>query len=784
MQSLLTPEQMGLPNSGQPPEQLTPEQLRFMRELEGSGAVPLSNYSEPKGVNINVTTTNTFSPHSEANPTFTNSPEFNPNINPVMQQGPGPNVNVAGDDNEVSATNTTTTPPETAPTGSAGTTEDNPDTNPDTPGDDTEDTPPGADEGTTETASDGNPPPDDEPPTPEQLRDLISIPDLNFYAYAEAYAKLKNLFGTDRAEEMLNVESAHARDNIANNVYARVNNELAANPNMSLDEIRGLATAYYLEAVNQLQGEVISAIDGQNVYDSHGNLLRKGKLMRRFGAFMDKHGKTIKTCLLVGGLVGAAAVTAGLATGVIVPAFAVGTGTAIGAGMGAAKGAGIGAIMSRHGSEKSSIRGLESVMDESEMQRLLAQITNADEINSFTSIANFIMQSGDGAGGANQRARQDHRFNVSKTRKSMAIGGALGALAGGLFGSMQLGTEQTVTSTTGSQTILHPEVAGSPTTEVIPNQPPPIISHQIQPGELTGQVLNNMLHDLGIDDYNFVNPDGSTNMQLLSQFKPDWDGSIVHSYAGADSMSDPQIAEVMNRVIASHDWGSQTIETPGTSTPAWTETIPGVTISVIEFTKHIPATIVSRISGLFLVAGLSRLAAERARGRYDPSRNQRANPAPDQPPPTPDTPPGTPGANNNPAPETQAPPHAPGPAPAPGPGPEAPTTPAPGASAPTQPENNQEVVPNTPELYEQLINEELMNLPDRNRTSWIRELIELGNRRENQPAVFVFDGPRGRPIALTDAGRELFARYIGTTNSPTINGFHDFIRSQAPQQNP
>jgi|GEM_PF-3557822 len=441
---------------------------------------------------------------------------------------------------------------------------------------------------------------EDEPNTPEQAREAMEVANLDFHVYSELYARLKNLLGADKAAEMLKAESQHVRQQIGEHVYARMNNELMANPDMTPEQIRNFAQACYVEAVNQLQEEVCSAVDGEDVYDASGNLRRRGNVTRKFGAWMDRHGKTVKRVLLAAGLTGAAVVTGGIALGVIVPVFAVGTATAVGAGIGAVKGAGAGGILSRHGSKESSIRGIEEfALDDNEMNRLMAML-DANDQDTFRNIANHLMEHAD------QSGQYDHNTNVKKTRNAMVIGGAIGALGGALFGSMQLGANQSYNYET---TVDH-----AATYHNVANTPLEIPHHTIQTGELTGQVIQNTLNQMGLgSQYNFVMPDGSTNMDLIYQLVPNWEASAgntlgVHSFAGADSMSNEGIRTILEAIAQQAAGTQQEI-----LTPAWTETL---THTGTQWVGNLPANIAAWISGGVLAGAAARQAAESTRGRW------------------------------------------------------------------------------------------------------------------------------------------------------------------------
>jgi len=443
----------------------------------------------------------------------------------------------------------------------------------DPPGDG-EDEPDGPEGGETDPPGDEPEGPNERPPIgegPEIVQSptdsIMEVPPINPGDYPELYARRKNLVGGD--VEALDRESERVRDEMAENVGARINNYRLENPGATLEQIRQFAMQCYVEAQNELQEDVIAAIDGQGYEDVNGEIKGRSRL-RRFGAWMDRHGSKLKKGLLAAGAVGAVALTAGVAAGVIVPAFAIGAGTAIGA----AKGAAVGLGMSRHGSKESVSRNID-VTSES-YQELFAEM-DPQSMRDYTKIADYLMLH------YNASADKDHSLNVKKSGTAAAIGAVLGGLAGSIsFNSL--------------------ETSSSHTTTQVPNDPPDIPHHTIQPNELTGQVIDKTLGDMGIDASNFVNPDGSTNLQAIFDIVPkdQWISmqelaNHTHSVAGADNLSNEGIRSIIETIVNNHDWGTHSV------------TQSQITQQLVN---NLPFTIAGWVSGGALAAGASRAAAD------------------------------------------------------------------------------------------------------------------------------------------------------------------------------
>ena len=440
----------------------------------------------------------------------------------------------------------------------------------------------------------------------------MEVPPVNTGNYPELYARRKNLVGGD--QEALKAEADRVSAELTANVEARVNNFMVDNPNATPEQIRQFSLTCYVEAQSALQQDVIAAVDGRGYTDASG-VERGNSGLRRFGAWLDKHGSKIKKGMLIVGVVGAVAITGGVAAGVIVPAFAIGAGTAIGA----AKGASIALGMSRHGSKESSSRSID-VSNES-YQTMFEQMSPADATR-FARMSDYIMNQ------YNTAADTDHAQNVRKSRRAAVTGAVIGAIAGSI-------------------TFSSPEVSSTPNNTTVPNTTPDIPHYTIKEGEYTGQVIMNTLNKMGIDGSRFANADGSTNMEALFDVisKDQWRSfealpNGTHSMAGADNLSNEGIRYVIQSVVNNHDWGTHVTNDVSSTT---------------ELVPNLPVTIATWVTGAILAAGFGRQAAE--------ERRRRRSPQPAAPAPQPSTPPAQPSV---PTLAPQAPkPVAPIPAPAP-----------------------------------------------------------------------------------------------------------------------
>lgn len=385
---------------------------------------------------------------------------------------------------------------------------------------------------------------------PEQ-KGKIEVPPIDPGDYPDLYARRKNLVGGDK--EKLEAESVRLASEMTANVDARVHNFIVDNPDATPEQIRQFSMQCHVESQIKIQEDIINAIDGVGYTDASGEVKGRSRL-RRFGAWLDRNSGKIKKTMLVVGVVGAVVLTGGVATGLIVPAFAIGAGTAIGA----AKGASIGLAMSRHGSKESAVRKI--AVDGERFRQLFAEMDPSDRA-SYERISTAIMEQ------FNESADKDHVLNVKKSRKAAIVGAVIGAIAGSVsFASAQAAqTTQTVQVT---------------------NSHPPIPHHTIQPGELTGQVINKTLSQMGIDGSKFVNPDGSTNLQAIYSLIPkdQWQSmeamaNGTHSVAGADSLSNEGIRRIIETVVSNHDWGTHT----ETITTVATQSVPNVAATIAGY---------------------------------------------------------------------------------------------------------------------------------------------------------------------------------------------------------
>jgi hypothetical protein len=159
---------------------------------------------------------------------------------------------------------------------------------------------------------------------------------------------------------------------------------------------------------------------------------------------------------------------------------------------------------------------------------------------------------------------------------------------------------------------------------------------------------------MGLNGDRFVNPDGSTNLDLIVDrfFNGNWDAwhdvnalpNGTHSMAGADNISNEGIRKVIESVVAEHDWGShiETVDIP--------KVVPGDVASGLE--SSLWANITKEITGLLLAAGISKEVADRTKlvpGKSLESEESSAEP--EEPEAGPETPPavdgGSQGEGNN-----------------------------------------------------------------------------------------------------------------------------------------
>lgn len=417
---------------------------------------------------------------------------------------------------------------------------------------------------------------------------------LDFYDYSEKYAKVKNLFGFKKAAEALQDESKNTKQQIADHILSKMKEFQEKNPNATAEEIAQKNLEYVTEVISMMTGEVAAALDGKESAskDADGKEREHGSVLRKFNSLMDKHGKKIKRALLVVGVVSVGVATGGLILGAAAPvSLGLSAGTAIGGIAGGIKGAITGGVFSRHGAEKSAIKGLKEYFENDEEIKKIFSELSPDDKETYLKLSQKIIEF------TNQAANFDHKYNVNVTRKTAVVGGAIGALAGGLAGSVQ-------TTITGEDTFIHHDAE----TQTVPGEPLRIPTHTIQPGELTGQVIQNTLNEMNLgDQYNFVLPDGSTNMDLIHQYVPDWQAG-THSFAGADSLSDPGIRSILES-IASENAGFKT----EIIKEAWTQRIPGE--STTTWAGNVPFVMGSWLAGVGLGGSAARQMAESNRGK-------------------------------------------------------------------------------------------------------------------------------------------------------------------------
>lgn len=408
-------------------------------------------------------------------------------------------------------------------------------------------------------------------------------------SYPELYARRKNLFSGEKAQERLEEEGKKTAERISNDVMAKINHFIELNPDATAEQIRQEAMTYYVEAQNALGKDILDHIDGVKV-DGQEAEGRKG-ILRRFGAWMDRHGSTIKKGLLIAGGVGLAVTGVGLATGALTIGVALGAGTAYGA----VKGTALGALLQRHGSKDSASREVDLSQSE-EFKEIISRLDPVER-RTYDDVSSWIMEQ------YNVSADKDNSKNTKRTATAAVVGGALGALAG----SLQIGTPTSSEVTTSHE---------------IPNSAPEVVSHQIAPGELSGQVLDKLLADNninlpqflqshGITGYgeSFALSDGSTNIGLLHAVENlGADFGIIgqtHSFAGADALSNDGIRSIFEAIRSGVDWGSHSVST--TSITSGTET-------------NWPWTIVAAGSAFSVGQGLAKAIGDRVGRRQGATR--------------------------------------------------------------------------------------------------------------------------------------------------------------------
>lgn len=405
-------------------------------------------------------------------------------------------------------------------------------------------------------------------------RKIVEVPKINSGDYPEWYAKRKNLVGGDL--EALKAEADRLAKEIATTVEARVNNYIVEHPSVTPEEIRQFSIQCYVEAQNKLQQDVIAAIDGKGYVDAEGN--EKGKSRaRRFGAWLDRHGKKLKIGMLAAGVVGVTGAFV-LSGGIAGIAYA-GIGSTV---AGAIKGGTLGLALSRHGSKESASRQID--LTNEEYQQIFSEMDPSDTAR-YASISSYIMDH------YNKSADSDHALNVKKSSRAAIIG----AVLGGVAQSINLESSQTTTTMSDNSHVIE-----------VSNSAPNIPHHTIQPGELTGQVIEKTLNQMGIDASRFVNPDHSTNMQAIWDVVPkhQWHSMAelangTHSMAGADNLSNEGIRYIIQNIVNNHDWGTHQ------------QFVDGVSFdSITQLAPNMPATIAAQISGLILAAAVAREAAE------------------------------------------------------------------------------------------------------------------------------------------------------------------------------
>lgn len=399
----------------------------------------------------------------------------------------------------------------------------------------------------------------------EPAADPDRMPEIEFRAnnYPELYARVKNLMSTEEDQRQLEAEGGKLTESMAAYVQAAVWEFMKNNPSATPEQIQQETLKQFVVANDTLEKDILDHIDGRKVDGQETKGRLKG-VARRFNAWMDRHGDKVKKALLITGGVGLIATGAGAAAGTISLGAALGWGTAIGA----TKGALLGTLLQRHGSKNSEARNVAAdVMESDEWKTAIA---NLDPTNrkKFLAIAEVLVLNYD------LSAAGDHEANVKRTKRAAIIGAALGALAGSMVAESPYSRE-----TIEQQTV--------------PKVMPEVISHQIVPNELSGQVLDKLALDNNINLSQFLEsnnitgygesftlPNGSTNEALIHAIERTLNvnfGTIgaTHSYAGDDALTNDGIRAIFEAIFNKNYGGSTTVDVPTTETgiatnQAWT----------------------------------------------------------------------------------------------------------------------------------------------------------------------------------------------------------------------
>ena len=137
---------------------------------------------------------------------------------------------------------------------------------------------------------------------------------------------------------------------------------------------------------------------------------------------------------------------------------------------------------------------------------------------------------------------------------------------------------------------------------------------------------------MGLNGDRFVNPDGSTNLDLIVDkfFNGDWDAwhdvnalpNGTHSMAGAESLSNEGIRKVIETVVANHDWGThiETIDVPVVN--------PGSSAEVML--PNLAANLAKELSALLLTGGLAKQVADSTKHSKEKESSRPTPPTPAQ----------------------------------------------------------------------------------------------------------------------------------------------------------
>jgi hypothetical protein len=487
-------------------------------------------------------------------------------------------------------------------------------------------------------------PPGEPGEVPREL-ERMEIPELDFNNYAELYARRKNLFSGRGAQERLDAEGIVVAEQISRNVEAIVNNFMIDNPDATAEQIRAAASQAYIDAQNTLQQQIIDHIDGEGM-GFRGVLRKFGKMMdyssMRWRDIRELEGaekakaiamKLGKWGLLGAGIAGLGVIGIGAATGAISLSFALGSGTAIGA----AKGGGIGFAMARHGSRNSAVRNID-LENDAQFQEILNNLDLTDR-RLFDNISDWLMEQRNNASG-----NTDHNTN----RRKSAIATGLGAIMGGIVGSVQVNTSQPT-----GEVNSDPRYGYETTTKTVEDP-----GHWETP---TGQPYN-VHHVEGVSNVEgWQHSNGQ--MFLHGDLSPFGNDAIGQQVGGAFNPATGQfypfpgnippagytgpLAWVVNDTILASEGYHNVFDISQLS--SWIDggshdvlvrnliRLPNRETEIFAMSLNAARTAWAHVAGYVVTAVATKFAADLARARRNRGDNQPNNPAPGARPPAPDS---------------------------------------------------------------------------------------------------------------------------------------------------